>query len=86
VVGGPNPGGIRLTAPSAPARNDVDQRDESDDDDGSNGDDGDGGGGEDHAPSLPGDLLVKTYAEAYAHCAVDHQWFVTAISPAIPAA
>jgi hypothetical protein len=37
-------------------------------------------------PSLPGDLLVKTYAEAYAHCAVDHQWFVTAISPAIPAA
>jgi hypothetical protein len=47
-----------LAAPSAPARNDVDQRDEGNDDHGGNRDDGDGGGGEEHPIPFFRDLLV----------------------------
>ena len=49
-----------LAAPSAPARNDVDQREERDDDHRGDGDDRDGGRSDDHVPFLSGRLLVKT--------------------------
>jgi hypothetical protein len=48
-----------LSAPSASARNDVDQRDEGNDDHGGNRDDGDGGGGEEHPVPFFRDLLVE---------------------------
>jgi hypothetical protein len=52
--------GLQLwAAPSAPARDDVDQRNEGDDDHHSYGHDGDSGGGDDHSPFLSCGLLVK---------------------------
>jgi hypothetical protein len=53
---------VTLAAPSAPARNDVDQREEGNDDHGGNRDDGDGGGGEDHAVPFFRDLFVENLA------------------------